>query len=409
VVNPDSRKLLLGLYAAALRSVDGQIVVRDYLQRRPMHEEVYLVAIGKAAASMARGAQEALGPQVVQGLVITKKGYAEEGLPFGCIQSDHPVPDENSLEAGKRLLAFIDTAPPSAFFLFLISGGTSSLVESLPEGFDLKMLREMNRWLLASGLDIGMMNMVRKRFSCLKGGRLAERLQGRSTLNLMISDVVDDDPAVIGSGLLAPSIDDGSLLFERLPVWLREKADLAPSPPSTEASCFDSIENQIVANCQMAIQGAAEAGKAAGLDVYSHSHLFQGDVLQLAHHFAQEVQQGPPGLYVWGGESTIKLPPFPGRGGRNQSLALAAARFLAGDDSVLLLVAGTDGTDGPTRDAGALVDGGTIARGSQQGMDAVERLVHADAGSFLEASGDLIRTGPTGTNVMDLVLALKDK
>ncbi len=405
--NPESRKLLLDIYGAALRSVNGRRVVRDYLRRHPFDGKVELVAIGKAAASMAWGARDALGERIGRALIITKRGYADSSLPFECIQAAHPVPDESSLEAGERLLEFLASAPPNAGFLFLISGGASSLVESPPKGVDLGMLRRVNEWLLGSGLEISVMNAVRKRFSLIKGGGLTRYLRRRFTLNLMISDVISDDPAVIGSGMLVPGVEEALPAFSRLPSWLQEALQRHPFPSETNSLGLDFVENRIIANCRMALRAAAEAGEAAGLAVYPHFRLFQGSALRLARHFVQEVQRGRSGLYVWGGESTVELPPGPGRGGRNQSLALAAARLLAGDDSVLLLAAGSDGTDGPTNEAGALVDGGSVARGRLCGMDAGRALECADAGSFLETSGDLIQTGPTGTNVMDLVLALK--
>lgn len=405
----ESRELLLRIYGAALQSVNGRTAVREYLRHRSFPGQVNLIAIGKAAVSMAWGARDALGQRIGRALVITKRGYGDPHLPFECLQSAHPVPDESSLEAGGRLLEFIASAPPRSPFLFLISGGTSSLVESLPEGVDLETLRRTNDWLLGSGLEIGAMNVIRKRLSCIKGGRLARYLAGHPTLNLMISDVIDNDPAVIGSGLLARGAEEELPPSQHLPRWLREVLQGLESFPVPAASCFEGVENKVIADCRMAMRAAAEEGRMAGLEVHLHTPLFHGDAVRLARRFVQEIRRGMTGLYIWGGESTVVLPSSPGRGGRNQSLALAAARHLEGDDSILFLAAGSDGTDGPTREAGALVDGGTVARGRLHGMNAEEALRGADAGRFLEASGDLISTGPTGTNVMDLVLGLKKR
>jgi len=407
VQDSESRELLLRIYSAALQSVNGRTVVRGYLRHRSFPRQVNLIAIGKAAVSMAWGARDALGRKIGRALVITKRGYADPHLPFECLQSAHPLPDESSLEAGGRLLEFIASAPPKSPFLFLISGGTSSLVESLPEGVDLETLRRTNDWLLGSGLEIGAMNAIRKCLSRIKGGRLVRYLAGHPVLNLMISDVTDNDPAVIGSGLLVQGAEEEIPASQHLPQWLREVLQGLESSPVPAASCSEGVENKIVADCRMAMRAAAEEGRKAGLEVHLHPSLFRGDAIRLARDFVQEIRRGMPGLYVWGGESTVVLPSSPGRGGRNQSLALAAARHLEGYDSVLFLAAGSDGTDGPTREAGAVVDGGTIARGRLHGMNAKEALRGADAGRFLEASGDLISTGPTGTNVMDLVLGLK--
>lgn len=401
------RKVLLDIYAAALHAVNGRNVVRCYLQHNPVHPKVNLVAIGKAAACMAEGALDILDRNINRALIVTKTGHCSSSLPFACLQAGHPVPDENSLAAGRQLLRFVTSTPRDTKLLFLISGGCSSLVEVLPEGVGLNELRQMNSWLIGSGLDISAMNAVRKRVSCIKGGRLAEQLRGCSALNLMISDVVTNDPATIGSGLLVP--DEGGRIppGDQLPEWLQLLLHRAPVAPEIDAVCFQSIENKIIADNRQAILAAARAGRAMGLSVYQHLEPFSGDALVAAARFARQVLDGPAGLYLWGGESTLMLPESPGRGGRAQSFALAAARVLAGDNSVFFLAAGTDGTDGPTESAGALVDGGTLRRGRNEGLDPDESLSRADAGTFLEASGDLVCTGPTGTNVMDLVMALK--
>jgi hydroxypyruvate reductase len=157
----------------------------------------------------------------------------------------------------------------------------------------------------------------------------------------------------------------------------------------------------------MAKHAAAEVGKGLGLAVHFHERFVEGDAAERGRDLARQLVSGPPGLHVWGGETTVHLPERPGRGGRNTHLALAAALELAGRGDCYLLSAGTDGTDGPTEDAGALVDGGTVERASLDGFDAPEALRRADSGSALEASGDLIQTGPTGTNVMDLMLGLR--
>jgi len=401
------REMLLDIYLAALNAVNGRNVVRRYLQHRPVSSEINLVAIGKAAASMAWGALDVLGNEITRALVITKKGHCDCSLPFECLEAAHPVPGRSSLAAGERLLQFVASVPEEARFLFLISGGTSSLVEVLPDGFDLGDLSRINSWLLGSGLDISVINAIRKRTSYIKGGRLAEQLHGRSTLNLMISDVMGDEPATIGSGLLVPGETIDFLPWSQLPEWLQILLRRTSAVTGADTACFHSIENEIIASNRPATDAAAEAGRDAGFLVYQDPEPFHGDVLQVASRFARRVLDGPAGLYIGGGESTIILPPSPGRGGRNQSLALAAARILAGSDSIFFLAAGTDGTVGPAEDAGALVDGGTLIRGEADGLDASDCLNRADAGTFLEASGDLIRTGPTGTNVMDLVLVLK--
>jgi len=401
---------LMSVFRAALAAVSGRPAVRSHLEQHPLTGPVHVVAIGKAAASMAAGAADVLGEDLAAGLVLTKTGHCQESGKIAervtCMESSHPVPDASSLQAGAALLEFLDRAPADARFLFLISGGASSLVERLPEDIGADELARVNRWLLGSGISIHGMNRVRKALSAIKGGRLATHLAGRPTLNLLISDVPGDDLGSIGSGLLIPHTPgDLSLVGLELPGWL--SALVAGSPPLPERSAFDKVHSHIVASPAHAWLAAARKGEEAGYAVRRHDALVEGDALEAGRQLAGEVVEGPPALSIWGGETTVRLPPEPGRGGRCQSLALAAAEVLQGREGVWFLAAGTDGTDGPSDDAGALVDGGTVSRGALVGLSADRSLDEADAGRFLEASGDLIHTGPTGTNVMDLMLGLK--
>jgi hydroxypyruvate reductase len=225
---------------------------------------------------------------------------------------------------------------------------------------------------------------------------------------LLISDVIGDDPAVIGSGLLAATAPEIMGLADiNLPGWFGALTELADPMPSASAPCFDNIHLHVIASLNKACAAAAEKAGALGYDVFLHPDLFCCDAESTGRRLASAVIEGGPLLHVWGGETVVTLPEHPGRGGRNQHLALAAAINLQGHADCLLLAAGTDGTDGPTPDAGALVDGESLARGELDGLNAREYLQAFDSAKFLEASGDLITTGPTGTNVMDIVLGLK--
>ena len=379
------QRLLLELLRAGLDAVDGRRCVRDALATRPPAPRaapVWAAAVGKAAAAMALGAADALGDRLERVLIITPGAYRDpeiESRPGVQVhESAHPVPDERSLAAGQRLLDWVDELPEAAAPLFLISGGASSLVEVLEPGVTLEELEQLSANWLAEGIAIGELNARRARISRIKGGRLAAHLRGRAALALFISDVPDDDPAVIGSGLLGPA--SGSV---------------------------DRIERHVVASVDRAIEAAAQAASQRGLTVAPVHERFEGDATRLAARFAHELLVGNTQVRVWGGESTVRLPPHPGRGGRNQHLALAAARFLPEYPELLLLAAGTDGTDGPTDAAGGLADADTCARLALAGLDADDCLARADAGTALAAAGGLVRTGPTGTNVADLVIGLK--
>ena len=396
------------MFSVALAAVNGRERVRRRLEARPLAGPVSLIAVGKAACAMARGAHDALGEQIVVGLVVTKYGHAE-ALPWPVHEAGHPLPDEQSLEAGAELTDFIADIPAEHAVLMLLSGGASSLIERLPPGITLTDLRAVNRWLLASGLDIECCNRVRRRLSMLKGGRLAMTLAPRALTCLALSDVRGDAPHIIGSGPVAAAPDetyDGD--DDELPEFIKQLLRHEPAAPPADAPCFLGVSYEIVARLADAKCAAAERAEGLGYRVRLHEEFIRGDAIAVGKELAARIEAGAPGtLHIWGGETTLRLPHEPGRGGRNQSLALAAALAFQGNSDVALLAAGTDGSDGPTLDAGALVDGGTVARGVLAGLEAEAALARADAGSFLEGSGDLVHTGPTGTNVMDIMLGVR--
>jgi hydroxypyruvate reductase len=398
--------ILRTLFNAVLSSVDGRARVSEALCRGECSFGA-VIAIGKAASSMLEGALEVLPP--TPALLITKDGYITPALRHHpgveVMASGHPLPDARSLDAGRRLLDFIAAAPADRPVLLLLSGGASSLVEVLPEGVTLADWRRVNAWLLASGLDIHAMNAVRKRLSCIKGGRLLEHLGGRRAVVLMISDVPGDEPASIGSGLLTPC--DVEALPEGLPDWMCDLLDAAPPQPRVDDPRWAWVESRIIASNATALDAAVRAAFRLDVPVHRFDELLCGDAGVAGERLARQLIDGSPGVYLWGGEATVNLPEQPGRGGRNQHLALSAALALDGHEGVTLLAAGTDGTDGPTDDAGACVDGATVAAMRAEGIDPEDALRRADSGTALAAADALIRTGPTGTNVMDVVLALK--
>jgi hydroxypyruvate reductase len=343
-------------------------------------------------------------------LCITRTDAARAGEPgvghARVLCGDHPVPGALSLAAGRELLAFLDRLPPHMPLLCLWSGGSSALVEALPDGVSPEDLARANRWLLGSGLPIDAVNRVRARLSRLKAGRLAQRLAGRPVIVLAISDVPGDDPSVIGSGPWTPP--PRPLAGEwpaDLPAWLvRVLARAAPAPGDVALA---TVDYRVIANGRLALQAAAVAARAAGLVTTLHETPLQGAVEAAAERILAAVAAGGPGLHAWSGEATVRLPPTPGAGGRNSHLALALACALAGRKDVVALCAATDGNDGTGEAAGGWADGGVVGRGRALGLDAHDALERADSGSFLAATGDALVTGPTGTNVMDLVFVFK--
>ena len=403
---------LRDILGAALTRVRGTETVAWWLEQHPEIGYDHLFAFGKAASAMALGALRAR-PEPVRGLVITKHGHLDRELSgfaqVECIESDHPVPGPASLQAGRKLMEFLSQAPADARFMALISGGASSLVEALAPNLSLRDLSELTERMLAEGLTIAEMNAVRCSVSRIKGGRLAHYLNGRPTCTLMISDVPGNDPAVIGSGPLTQTPD------ATLPVTLSDRArrligkvERMPAPP---AEAFAHLQTHIIATLEDAKGAAAKRARELGFEVHPHVEFLEDEAAKTGTGLAEWMTQAtvPAGLHIWGGETTVHLPEKPGRGGRNQHLALAAAIALDGTDGIRLLACGTDGTDGPTEDAGGEVDGTTLGRGRKLGLDAGQALTRADAGSYLAAVDALVTTGPTGTNVMDLVLASKGR
>ncbi|WP_455365749.1 glycerate kinase type-2 family protein [Kaarinaea lacus] len=406
--NNSRRTELLSIFEDALRAVNGALCTEQYLQNYPVSGDVCVIAIGKAACSMASGAQKVLGERIRDSLVITKRGWHKLELPdLNVIEAAHPVPDQSSLDAGQQLLDLLERLPLTTTLLFLISGGTSALVEVLPGSVMIAELEALNSWLLNSGLPIATINAIRKRVSRIKGGRLAHYLGGRKTTVLFLSDVQGDDPAVIGSGLLAPSTETSNAIqVETLPEDIRQLLSSAVPMPDPHDPCFNNITWKIIANLQQAMDAANVAAKSRGYQTIVHEEYIQGDAVECGKYVAGILQQQPGQLHIWGGETTVHLPENPGKGGRCQSLALSAALALQTRKDWCLLAAGTDGDDGISGAAGVCIDAHSIKRGRKKlgnNAQVLDYLNNADAGSFFEASGDIIITGPTGTNVTDLV------
>lgn len=390
--------VLSEFFKLGLDAVHGTHAVENKLKDISFDGLVAVLAVGKAAAAMMSGAKNQLNEQIHSALIITKKGHADFDSVWPCIEAGHPLPDERSLEAGDKLLKFIENIPQGCHLLALISGGTSSLVEVLPEGMELKDLQKMNQWLLGSGLPIEEMNRIRQSVSLIKGGKLLQYMPRHNVTQLLISDVKNDDPAIIGSGLFVnyeqktalPDMPDGLSKY------------IQPEPSFVQ----NQVLTHIVASNEMACQVIIAEANLNDFDVFYHGQTLYGDVFDIAKRIASHLKQAEAGIHLWGGETTIKLPGSSGRGGRNQSLALALAVEIEGSEGITVLVAASDGSDGATEDAGAIIDGSTISKAEKYSGYAQDCLTRADAGTFLDEAGDLLSTGPTGTNVMDILIAI---
>ena len=403
------RKNILKSYQAGVAAVSGYSAVRKYLPMMLRDEQVHpkqkirLISIGKAADAMLQAALECLVGQVDSALLITKTGHASRRLQnhplVQYIESAHPIPDQSSLRAGQHLVDFCTLHKPSTIDVFLISGGTSSLVELLPESWTLQEFQSLTQWMLKNSLSIEQMNMIRGRISKLKQGQLWQFIKAQEIIGLMISDVPTNDCAVIGSGLLFAGKNKN--LPKALPEHWRKKI------PAYKNISINHFSYAIIADNQQALQAVAKKAVALGYLVIVRSEFLQGDSIEVAKYCCDLSQQYRHQLLIWGAETTVKLPEKIGRGGRCQHLALAAALYLQDNKSgeTILLAGATDGGDGSSTDSGAMIDRQSISRMQHKGVDAKQGLNQANSGYCLEASGDVVSTGLTGTNVMDIVIA----
>lgn len=369
----DLAQTAIDLWWEGVHAVDGGRAVSAALRARPVNRPHRIVAVGKAAVSMCAAAVEHFGPGI-PALAITKTGHGPKGggrPPFEIIEAAHPVPDASSLRAGARLFDAVAGAGAGEHLLFLVSGGASALVEMAVPGVTLDDIVRLNRDLLASGLDIAGMNARRRQVSRIKGGGLLAAFGGAAVTVLAISDVAGDALMTIGSGIGAAPTEHGF-----------------------------AFRAEIVASNAIARGAAAHAAEARGLKVLTNAETLYHDVMEDAAILGRMLRGSAPGVHIWGGEPTVTLPPDPGEGGRNQALALALAREIRGRSGIAVVVGGTDGSDGPTQAAGGVIDGATW---QPEGAEALSR---ADSGRFLRENDALFVTGPTGTNVMDLVVAI---
>lgn len=382
------RSALELIWKAGIARVEGHACVSATLEGEPEFDGI--IAVGKAATPMLEAALAHSGHDT-KALLVTKYNHVQCRHKFNdakleeyrhdgtleIIEAGHPVPDENSLKAGQALMDFVNAMGRTENLLVLVSGGASSLAEVQPDGMNINTLQKMNEDMLAKGLDIGEINSRRKAISLIKNGKLLAGFEGRLLRVMAISDVAGDDIGLIGSGI---------------------------AMVSKVGHHVDAKVEIIANNCNAREQSARKAAML-GFDVISNSETAYGDVEKVARDISAQLINGRDGVYIFGGEPTVVLPETPGQGGRNQHLALLLGKYISGKERIEILVAGTDGNDGPTNAAGGFAD----ARSFEPSADARNALARADAGSYLERSGYLFTCGPTGTNVMDLIVAIKQE
>jgi hydroxypyruvate reductase len=382
---------------------------------------VLVLGAGKAGASMARAVEGILGERVSEGFVVVKDGYR---LPAGRLEiaeAGHPVPDARGLASSARLLALAESATADDLVIVLISGGGSALTPAPAPPISLEEKQAVTRLLLAAGATINELNAVRKHLSRLKGGLLARAAWPATVTTLALSDVIGDPLDVIGSG---PTVPDPSTyaealavlerrgVLERTPASILERlragaAGAVPETPKAGDRVFERASTVVVGNNALVVEAAAAEATRQGYRPHVLTRSLQGEAREVARDLVARARAlAPPACLIAGGETTVTVRGR-GRGGRCQEFALAAALELSAAERLVVLAAGTDGTDGPTDSAGGLVDARTIERGRKAGLDAAAALADNDAGTFLQSVGEAVLTGPTNTNLLDLYLILR--
>jgi glycerate-2-kinase len=387
---------------------------------------IYVTGAGKATAAMAKAVEDALGSKISGGLVILKYGHTVDLQHITIIEAAHPVPDGNGVSGTLQLLELLDKTTENDLVITLLSGGGSALLIDLPPGCSLAELQDCFTLLLRSGASIEEVNTVRKHLSAIKGGQLAKAVYPARLVTLILSDVIGDPLDVIASG---PTVADPTTFEDAWQIIQKYRLEEMisssirihlqqgllghiPDTPKPDDPIFRYACNYIIGSNSIALQAAENKAKEWGYQTRVLGADINGDAAEAAiqlvsqaRRFALDKAVAKPVCLLMGGETTVVVT-GKGKGGRNQHLALAAALQLRPEDNIILLAAGTDGTDGPTDAAGAVVNGATVHTAAAKGIQAQEYLINNDSYHFFKQAGGHIITGPTMTNVMDIMIAL---
>ncbi len=437
--NPRLRHAAVQCLHNAVSAADPRIAVRRTIRGRtnPLLvagqgygwediSSVFVVGGGKAAAAMAAEMEEILGERIVDGVVSVKYGHTVPTTRIRVREAGHPLPDAAGTTAAEEVLALARRASEQDLVFVLISGGGSALLTAPASGLTLDDKLVVTRLLLEAGAPIGELNTVRKHLSRIKGGHLARALAPARSIALILSDVLGNSLDVIASG---PTVPDPTTFADALEILRRRdilvvvpeavrayleagRAGRVPETPKPGDSVFALTRAVIIGDITQALGTAEQVARERGFNTVVLSAAVEGEAREVGAALGRRAKEAHQGRYgplpvclLQGGETTVTVR-GPGKGGRNQEVVLGAAREIAGLPNALILSAGTDGTDGPTDAAGAVADGTTIERARARGLDAHDALARNDAYPFFAALGDLLITGPTLTNVNDLMLAL---
>ncbi|MDR4509623.1 MAG: glycerate kinase [Candidatus Brocadiaceae bacterium] len=428
------------IFHAGLQAVNPKTAVKSFIRKEgntlivdakeynlDHFNNIYIVGGGKAGAPMAAAVEETLGSLITEGFINVKYGHTAQVKNITIHESAHPVPDESGRRGAEKIVKLVKRAGKEDLVICLISGGGSALLPLPVEGISLGEKQEITKQLLACGATINEINAVRKHISQIKGGQLARYAYPATFISLILSDVIGNYLDVIASG---PTVPDNSTfgdvkeilehysLWDKIPAAVKYHVEKgtkgeAPETPKAGEQIFSHTQNVIVGSNIQAVLAAAKKARELRYHTMVLSSFIEGetkDVARVHAAIAKEILQSgnpisTPSCVISGGETTVTLQ-GKGKGGRNQEFCLAAAIDIAGLDPVVMLSGGTDGTDGPTDAAGALCDGQTVYRALERGMKALNYLYDNNSYTFFKNLEDLMITGPTNTNVMDLRLIL---
>lgn len=391
--------------------------------------KIVLVGTGKASSSMARAIEELFGERMTKGVITTKYGHLLPLKQTQIIEAGHPIPDRKGYEGARKIQRLLKESGPNDLVIFLLSGGGSALLPFPADGIELKEKQEATQLLLDSGADIKEINTVRKHISWMKGGWVAKWAYPSTVIALILSDVVGDQLDVIGSG---PTVPDPSTFEEAWEILKKYGLlnEIAPSirkhlqsgregkveeTPKPGEAAFEKVSNILIGSNILALREAKKEAESLGFNTLILSSSIEGETREASRFhtaLAKEVisSDNPiprPACILSGGETTVTIK-GKGLGGRNQEFVLAGALEISGVEKVVLLSGGTDGTDGPTDASGALADHTTVHRAKTMGLNPKAHLENNDAYPFFQKLGDLLITGPTHTNVMDVRIILVD-
>ncbi len=434
----NNRQIALEIFLAAVESVKPdklirksiaysgkELVINNQVFDLSAVQNIYLTGAGKASGLMAQALELVLGSSITGGHIVTKYGHSVPLQFIGVSEAGHPVPDENGLKGTQQMIEFAKKAGENDLLICLISGGGSALLTDVPEGCTLADLASMNDLLLKSGADIGEINCVRKHLSAIKGGQLAKMASPAIVISLILSDVIGDPLDVIASGPTAPdesTFADAATVLNRYrltsevaPAILKIINEGVQGKRSETLKKDDPVVNQInnflIGNNKLALQAAKSKAENLGFYAQIETSTLSGNVEDTASMLVetaikyQNEHKSRKTCLLFGGEPTVKISGH-GLGGRNQHLALLCAKLLHSRAGITILSGGTDGTDGPTDAAGAVVDNQTFSNGKIRHLDMNQYLQNCDSYHFFNQEGGLVTTGPTQTNVMDIIIVL---